>query len=223
MISKESDRRLRPFGEAEIKRLFLEYKIPTLSHNAIVASEVPFFAFKRRADMVCVGDFSSAYEIKGKGDSVDNIKEQLADYALVFDYVSVVVYESHIAKIRKFIPGKYGIIFVSKGRKIIEIRQPIQIRRLSRTALSSTLTIENIKTIFQGNYNSVQRFRSGDISATRAFAAKMLPKNKLREAFINQLKEKYNISYKMFRNEIGDEIHVEDIKILERPNFSISD
>lgn len=69
-----------------------------------------FPVLNSRADFVRVNGVSHAYEIKTEIDTLDRLKNQIADYLSAFEYVTVVVHIKHLKKVKSTMPRCTGII-----------------------------------------------------------------------------------------------------------------
>ena len=60
------------------------------------------------------GEFSG-FEIKSDVDSLQRLPGQIAAFASVFDRVSLVTTDRHLADVKKVIPSWWGIVYSRRG------------------------------------------------------------------------------------------------------------
>jgi len=67
-----------------------------------------------RADVVHITEhFMHGYEVKGDGDTLQRVQNQLRCYAEVYDFVTFVVTEKHLPKLLPLLPAWVGILVAS--------------------------------------------------------------------------------------------------------------
>ena len=108
-----------------------------------IGNEVLFSQARRRADLLVLSDSFHAIEIKGDSDNLTKLPEQLADYRITFDKVSVATTPKHIRRVRKIIPASVGIILV-EAPDIEIIRKASLNRRLDKNSLLMFLDKKNL-------------------------------------------------------------------------------
>lgn len=113
---------LRPLAdqmnEAEIRKLVVERIARTKTgRTATFLSEMFIDSFSRRADLVVANGTLSAFEIKSRRDSLDRLKGQVETYTKLFEHVTVVCTENHLAGVESIVTDDIGIWVVdSKGK-----------------------------------------------------------------------------------------------------------
>ena len=76
--------------------------------GGVVIDELP--TGTTRADVVHITDaFMHGYEVKGDGDTLQRVENQLRCYAEVYDFVTFVVTEKHLAKLLPLLPEQLPI------------------------------------------------------------------------------------------------------------------
>ena len=69
-----------------------------------------------RADVVHITEhFMHGYEVKGDGDTLQRVANQLRCYGEVYDFVTFIVTEKHLPKLLPLLPDWVGIIVASAG------------------------------------------------------------------------------------------------------------
>jgi len=67
-----------------------------------------------RADVVHItGQFMHGYEVKGDGDTLQRVANQLRCYGEVYDFVTFIVTEKHLAKLLPLLPDWVGVLVAS--------------------------------------------------------------------------------------------------------------
>lgn len=162
----------------------------------IIATEVPFMDSQRRADILMIkDDYSHAFEIKSETDKIDRLKSQIKSYTGCFDYISVVVDQSHLPIKKLSIPRSIGI-YVYQEKTVRLIRSPIKRKDKNKNKILSSLTSKELKKI-----NKLSEITN----------------EKANSYLINQWKEKYSYGYSLFKKEMGKTIIYDDLNHL-RPD-----
>ncbi|MBF9223035.1 sce7726 family protein [Hymenobacter ruricola] len=69
-----------------------------------------------RADVVHITEhFMHGYEVKGDGDTLQRVANQLRCYGEVYDFVTFVVTEKHLAKLLPLLPEWVGVLVATAG------------------------------------------------------------------------------------------------------------
>ena len=67
-----------------------------------------------RADVVHItGQFMHGYEVKGDGDTLQRVANQLRCYGEVYDFVTFIVTEKHLSKLLPLLPDWVGVLVAS--------------------------------------------------------------------------------------------------------------
>ena len=133
--------------ETIIKHAFIKFA----RKSGVYIFELPIG--NSRVDICRINKFSHAFEIKTEYDVLNRLEKQIADYAEVFDYVSVVIASSLIAKVEEIIPRSCGIyvyehmtgalgihfVHVRKSLKNFNINSTTQLQTLSKKTLDAIL------------------------------------------------------------------------------------
>jgi len=99
-----------------------------------VGAEVLFSQNKRKADLLIMGKFFHALEIKGDADNLSKLVWQIPDYQKAFDFVSVVVTGKHLKRVYDRLPKSVGVILFDDDQLILK-RPPVFRKRLDKRAL----------------------------------------------------------------------------------------
>lgn len=79
-----------------------------------------------RVDMAVINGKMHGYEIKSERDTLERLPYQIEAYNQIFDTVSLVVADDHLAKVDKLIPDFWGVYSVQKNRetaRLVRVRQ----------------------------------------------------------------------------------------------------
>ncbi|TGE14033.1 sce7726 family protein [Hymenobacter elongatus] len=98
-----------------------------------------------RADVVHITpDFMHGYEIKGDADTLQRVKNQLRCYAEVYDFVTFVVTEKHLAKLLPLLPQWVGVL-VASDSGLRPHRPAAYNATVERAPLASLLLLDEVK------------------------------------------------------------------------------
>lgn len=127
--------------DPDIRKAFKEKYLKKLDPNTLVVDELCILNSKSRVDIAVIyDDFIQAFEIKSKVDSTVRLPNQVECYDKVFDSISVIGDEKHLAHFTRQIPSHWGIILVKKGMDLSPefelLRLPKQNYGITKEALS---------------------------------------------------------------------------------------
>ena len=100
-----------------------------------------------RADVVHITNaFMHGYEVKGDGDTLQRVENQLRCYAEVYDFVTFIVTEKHLAKLLPRLPEWVGVLVAeAEGPGLREHRPAGYNAGVQRAPLAALLWVEEIK------------------------------------------------------------------------------
>lgn len=100
-----------------------------------------------RADVVHITEhFMHGYEVKGDGDTLQRVENQLRCYAEVYDFVTFVVTEKHLPKLLPRLPAWVGILVASPEAAALRPHRPAGYNAtVQRAPLAALLWVEEIK------------------------------------------------------------------------------
>ncbi len=179
--------------EKEIRLGLLTYIREILNDESVVAQEVKYGFENKRADIVTINNFTTAYEIKSDFDSLYRINHQIDEYTSTFDYTYIVSTPMFLEKIREITPRKVGIICFD-GIHITSKRKASKISRLSKHHLVASCNKETLMAFLT---NTSSKMTANEL---REIAVRELDTGSLRNAFISELKRKFSLSSKRFLN-----------------------
>jgi hypothetical protein len=187
-----------------IKAMLLDFLLKR-SPSHYFGNEVFYGLKTRAADIVSVGRFVTAFEIKSNGDNVSRLQEQMDDYKRVFDYVYIVTVEKHLPYVKKMISRNIGIILVKDG-KVTVLKKAAMNKKLSKDEILASIPINFLCSYFSEKQNSFaneirKKLRSQSL-------------NNLRNCFRMHLVEKLKASNALFRQEKNCPTHFEDVALL---------
>lgn len=117
---------------------------PLLQGGAVI-DELP--TGTTRADVVHVTEaFMHGYEVKGDGDTLARVENQLRCYAEVYDFVTFVVTEKHVAKLLPRLPEWVGVLVAEgEGLGLRPHREARYNATVQAAPLAALLWVEEIK------------------------------------------------------------------------------
>jgi len=100
-----------------------------------------------RADVVHITEhFMHGYEVKGDGDTLQRVQNQLRCYAEVYDFVTFVVTEKHLPKLLPLLPEWVGILVAPADSPELRPHRPAGYNATVQHApLAALLWVEEIK------------------------------------------------------------------------------
>ena len=197
-----------------IKAILIDHLINAIRGNIIIASEVPFIAGKRWADILLIENTSiHAFEIKSAVDSLDRLKEQTTDYLDTFDYVTLVVSKKHVSEARKLITDYVGIVsFDDETGQLKQLRKPQKRLRQRKEYLLNFLWRADLLKIVRKK--SPINGQAPEASYLRRKALEIYSKDEIHDMAIVALKGRYGSRYKNFLDERGQKTLIEDLPLL---------
>jgi len=84
-----------------------------LDASSLVVDELGIMEGKYRIDVAVIGSVLHGYEIKSASDNLDRLAAQQESYSKIFDRMTLVADEKHVAQALKIIPDWWGLISVS--------------------------------------------------------------------------------------------------------------
>jgi hypothetical protein len=93
--------------ESEIRRLLAN------DSQSMVIDELGVMEGKYRIDVAVIGEQLHGYEIKSASDNLERLPAQQESYSKIFDRMTLVADERHVAEALKIIPPWWGLIAVS--------------------------------------------------------------------------------------------------------------
>jgi hypothetical protein len=116
-----------------------------LLQGGVVIDELP--TGTTRADVVHITEaFMHGYEVKGDGDTLARVENQLRCYAEVYDFVSFVVTEKHLPKLLPRLPDWVGVLVAeTEGGALRQHRPAGYNATVQRAPLAALLWVEEIK------------------------------------------------------------------------------
>ncbi len=116
-----------------------------LLQGGVVIDELP--TGTTRADVVHITEaFMHGYEVKGDGDTLTRVENQLRCYAEVYDFVTFVVTEKHLAKLLPRLPDWVGVLVAEAEGSALRPHRPAGYNAtVQRAPLAALLWVEEIK------------------------------------------------------------------------------
>ena len=98
-----------------------------------------------RADVVHITEhFMHGYEVKGDGDTLQRVANQLRCYGEVYDFVTFIITEKHLPKLLPLLPGWVGIQ-VASAEGLRPHRAAAYNATVARAPLARLLLLEEVK------------------------------------------------------------------------------
>ena len=118
-----------------------------------------------RADVVHITEhFMHGYEVKGDGDTLQRVANQLRCYGEVYDFVTFIVTEKHLAKLLPLLPEWVGILIASESG-VRAHRAAGYNATVERAPLARLLLLEEVKQyLLARGLTGVSTLRSREIS-----------------------------------------------------------
>ncbi|RZK42938.1 MAG: hypothetical protein EOO57_00650 [Hymenobacter sp.] len=100
-----------------------------------------------RADVVHVTPaFMHGYEVKGDGDTLQRVENQLRCYAEVYDFVTFIVTEKHLPKLLPRLPAWVGVLVAEAEGDTLRTHRPASYNAtVQRAPLAALLWVEEVK------------------------------------------------------------------------------
>jgi hypothetical protein len=100
-----------------------------------------------RADVVHITDaFMHGYEVKGDGDTLQRVENQLRCYAEVYDFVTFIVTEKHLPKLLPRLPAWVGVLVAEAENTTLREYRPAGYNATVQPApLAALLWVEEVK------------------------------------------------------------------------------
>lgn len=203
--------------EAKIKLSLIQYLLRTDKYNSIIATEVPINQTQNIVDVLQISTtVSSAFEIKSDRDNFSRLDKQIQSYSSVFNYVSVVISENNYKAVLPLIPKKIGIMLIKESDIIVK-RKPSEIKKLSKDALAKIIWKNNLLKIMSSKFTTHQLKGLSDYEL-RKLLIKYYNLKEIRSFAYDFLMQKYSSSFINFKNNLGAQIHEDDLVELGIPN-----
>lgn len=202
-------KRLKKMKELEIKRRLIKWLLQNMDTEILIGSEYRFDFGARRADVVTldIDQQSSAYEIKGSGDSLRKLQYQCEGYKLYFDKCFIVCEKENIHLVRKYSPRDVGILLlVDDSFKII--RKSKLFKRLSAVMLCSTIDSKHLRKL-------TGSLKDSKVGMCEKFG-EIRSLNEVKGISRRFLRDRLEQPFRTFRKEIGQEISYDDLATLDR-------
>lgn len=113
--------------------------------GGVVIDELP--TGTTRADVVHITDtFMHGYEVKGDGDTLQRVENQLRCYAEVYDFITFIVTEKHLPKLLPRLPEWVGVLVAPADDLGLREHRPAGYNAtVQRAPLAALLWVEEIK------------------------------------------------------------------------------
>ena len=138
--------------EQEIRSL-LKAKLADSQHGkgAAFVSELFIDSFARRADLVMANGKLAAFEIKSERDSLDRLDGQLQTYLRLFERVTIVCAQRHLAGVQAKAQPAVGIWLLKDDGSFKVVRKGVSLRQNTRASWLSFLSVAELRTLMVTN------------------------------------------------------------------------
>lgn len=199
----------RQYRHSDLRIRLLEHIAQTyLGVEYFAALEARYAANDRRADVLVVSDHSHAYEIKSDVDRLDRLPEQLKDYRRTFDFLTVVVTQTHITKVKKMLGKNDGLIVIS-DQGVCEVRAPKRNKKIAKKNMVSMCSKPVLAKALNVACGTLP------LEEIRTRAERKLRLAELRQATFQELKRRFKDKYDAFLEEACIPYREGDITLLQ--------
>lgn len=153
--------------------------------GAAFIAELFVDGFKRRVDLVMANGKLSAFEIKSDRDSLDRLEGQLQSYLRVFEQVSVVCAERHLAGVLAKAPAEVGVLRIASNGSIRSVRPALTLQGHTAREWASFLPVDELRSLLRSQGKQVSGSR--DLLLLRADAINV---RKIREFVLEYFKRR---------------------------------
>ncbi|WP_321529106.1 sce7726 family protein [Sedimenticola selenatireducens] len=207
--------------ESAIKVKFIDFLLNGLiNSDALIVNEMSFADSSRRADLVTIGDYLEAYEIKSEKDSLDKLPEQLKDYDKYFHSVYVICHKSHLKNVQN-ISRKFGIYVITE-RGVTKIRKARRRKKIKVKFLLDYLDRNSLASLIKEKTLSYRFIINLPINDFRENIEGKIKYDHLYPAVRKYLVNKYQPSNNQFLSERGKVTVEEDLLLLKKTSQTIS-
>ncbi|MFC4761750.1 sce7726 family protein [Dyella koreensis] len=176
--------------ELEIKKALtghLVKKVRASGHSFL--EEVRLHGGEVRADLVLIEEMH-CFEIKSEADSLARLISQGSRYARVFDHVTLVMAERHVAKAMELLPPWWGAMVLDPATGTFRQLRPARLNvRQSADSLASVLTKDEALAVLEDS-GQMKGWRSKSLYLIQRHIANTMPlediKRHLRDALLHR-------------------------------------
>lgn len=162
-------------------------------HNSIIIDELGLHNGQARADVVLLGRFLAAYEIKSARDDLSRLSYQVPYYNSVFNRITLVVANRLYPRALDHVPVWWGIITVNEGPRggihFRRMRSPIYNSRTNPDAIARLLWKSEACEILAACGVSVQNRRINK-TELRALLVQSLSISQLRKQVVEKIRQR---------------------------------
>lgn len=176
--------------ELEIKRALTHHLVrESMADGGSFLEELRLHGGEVRADLVLIEQMH-CFEIKSEADSLARLIGQGSRYARVFDLVTLVMAERHVAKAMALLPPWWGAMVLDPSTSTFWQLRPASLNvRQSADSLASVLTKDEALAILE-NAGQTKGWRSKSLYLIQRHIADTMPledvKRRIREALLQR-------------------------------------
>jgi hypothetical protein len=199
----------------DTKLRLIEWLLPRLKSGEAIGTEVAFCDGRFRADLVIAsGSRLSGFEIKGPRDDLRKLASQCTAYLSMFLDASLVAPIAHIRMARPVVPSAMGLISITDGQ-IKVLRQPYKRVALRKAEAVRWLRTDELLSLLR--QCGAKPSRGEDLQSLRNLVTNNVSAKQLFEAAKASLVGRLEARYTGFKSELGNELTLDDLRMLQVP------
>jgi hypothetical protein len=94
-------------------------------NDTIIINELGVLHGQTRVDVAVINGIIHGFEIKSECDTLHRLENQMKDYNMVFDRMTIVVAEIFLEKVKEIVPRWWGIVVV-KNKNGVPVLRPVR-------------------------------------------------------------------------------------------------
>ncbi|MEP7235533.1 MAG: sce7726 family protein [Ignavibacteriota bacterium] len=108
-------------NDSEIRNVLLLDLGKSHGNDTKIVNELGICQGVARIDIAMINGSLSGFEIKSEKDTLSRLPRQISFYNKVFDFITIVTTDTHLAGVRQLIPHWWGISVAAKENEVIKI------------------------------------------------------------------------------------------------------
>lgn len=189
----------------------VQWLLPKLGPEEILAAEVAFSGVRRKADLAVISPSRiGAIEIKGPRDNLHTLVDQISDYRIAFLEVDIALASRLVTAARRLIPDDVGLIELTEDgpRRLRQSRQRLTLSREGSLAWLHTSDLQRI-------CDNPSK-RSMSLAELREWSSS-LSQRALSDAALKAAHRRYSAKFHNFLAERNERLNEDDVAALELP------
>jgi hypothetical protein len=214
MIDKNNGRLLEP----EIKSMLINHLIEKgiVGVSDTIFSELTVDNASRRVDLaISKGKELWAFEIKSEADTLTRLEGQVNIYSKFFDKVFVVVAKKHVESALSIIPTSVALWEIKESRIVVKQKGRKKLIKNPESFIDMMSVSDLAKVVSKSGLKSPSKRRQDLVRSITKVNSSLL-----REAAFEAITQRYNLSSKMFFEQVMNrKVTPYDISLLSRFKF----